>query len=51
MKELRLLHEEPISHAFFPFFFVLRSLFLGTRSFVQRHLWKEQNLLIKTKQK
>jgi len=36
--------------SFFTFFtfFIMRSLFLGTRSFVQRSLWKEQNLEIKT---
>jgi len=52
MKELRWLREEPKSHPFFIFlffllffyFFIMRSLFLGTRSFVQRQLWKEQNL-------
>jgi len=28
----------------FFFFFIMHSWFLGTRSFVQRYLWKEQNI-------
>jgi len=39
MKELGWLREEPKSPAFYFYFFIffiMRSLFLGTRSFVQR---------------
>jgi len=38
MKEFRWLREEPKCHVFFLvfLFFIMRSLFLGTKSFVQR---------------
>ena len=36
----------PFAFPFLDFFFlfIMRLLFLGTRSFLQRKLWKEQNL-------